>query len=164
MVPYLTFATFKDRTIIPAPDVDHVEATSPGFIDKRLVVEQSRIDARLRKRYAVPFAEPVPEIVLGWLTDIVTEVAYRKRGVDPNDAQASEYAADAQRAREELLEAANAVDGLFELPLRQDLPGPSGVSESEGPFGYSEVGQWLSSPRCAARSLASASSRAPPLA
>lgn len=151
MVPYLSLAEFRDRTVMPSPDVDHVEAVAPGFIVKRLAIEEGRINARLRKRYLAPFATPVPDAVLGWLTDIVTEPVYRKRGFDPNDPQAEEYAKDAQRARDEVLEAANAEEGLFDLPLRQDTTA-TGIADGKNEcLGYSEASPWVGFDKQAAR-------------
>ena len=138
MAAYLDNAGFKTRTIMPGGDVDLLNSSSDstGFIAARLVLRQSEIDSRLRKRYAVPFALPAPEIVCGWLAAFVTLDAYLKRGVNPQDPTLDLVKADYERAEKQLAEAADSVTGLFDLPLREDAQ-TSGVTQG-GPFGYSE--------------------------
>lgn len=132
----LDLAKFRERTIVPPEDVDALEVRRPGFIVKRLAYWSSLIEARLRKRYAVPFADPVPEIVLGWLVDLVTVDVYNARGWNPSDEQAAEIVQAKADALDLLKEAADSETGLFDLPLRE------GVAESaivaDVPFGYSE--------------------------
>lgn len=140
---YLDRQAFKARTVAPVHLVDglHLDETNRApwvtFVESRLVIETSRINAQLRKRYAVPFAEPVPEIVLGWLAALVTPKIYERRGWDPSDAQAQSILADAELARTELQQAADAADGLFDLPLLQTSTA-TGISRG-GPLGYSEA-------------------------
>jgi len=134
--PYLDVSTFRARTVMPPEDVDYLEERAPGFLLSRLRIATSRIDAKLRKRYAVPFVAPVAEIVLGWVTAIVTVDAYQKRGANPSDAQFAQIVSDRDLALEELEAAANAETGLFELPLREDAP-TNAVTRGV-PLAYSE--------------------------
>jgi hypothetical protein len=113
---YLDFAGFKARSVMPAEDIDDLEVRVPGWIAVQLGEGSMRIDARLRKRYAVPFVEPYPEIVLSWLTRMVTLLAYLKRGVNPSDAQMGDIKKMAEDVAVELKEAADAKDGLWDLP------------------------------------------------
>jgi hypothetical protein len=154
---YLDLDGFAARTIAPANLVDGSFIDPTGlftdsdlvarrtawvtFVESRLVINTTRINARLRKRYAAPFADPVAEIVLGWLADMTTPELYKRRGWDPSDAQADAILADAARVLEELKEAADSADGLFDLPLRQDKQGTTGVVRG-GPFVYSEPGPY----------------------
>lgn len=78
------------------------------------------IDSRLVKRYAAPFDSPYPVAVKGWLNRIVTLRCYLRRGVDSGDRQVAEIKLDAENAQAEIKEAADAKDGLYELPLRAD--------------------------------------------
>jgi hypothetical protein len=139
-MPYLTVAEFKERTIMPEEDVDELEVRRPGFLSKRLAARTGEVHARLGKRYAWPFATPAPEIVLLWLTQLVTVDAYNARGINPQ-GQALD---DERKAKDEIKEAADSVTGLFELPLREDKPGTSAV-EKGGPFVYSEASpyEWV---------------------
>lgn len=141
--PYLDVIAFKARTIMPSEDVDLLEEKAPGYLASRLALASSRMNAQLRKRYAVPFLAPVPEIVLGWLTSIVTPEAYRKRGWNPSDEQSAEIEQDRKDALDEIKQAADSENGLFDLPLRDDVDG-SGVVRG-GPVAYSEPSpyDWL---------------------
>jgi hypothetical protein len=138
---YLTVAEFRTRTVMPGEDVDLLEAACPGFLAANLEDVTSWIDSRLRKRYAVPFAAPVPNIVLRWLTKIVTLEAYKRRGFNGTSEQDREIIADRDKAEAEVKEAADSSEGKFDLPLRQDLQTSSAISQG-GPFGYSEAGPY----------------------
>lgn len=139
----LALADFKSRSIMPSEDVDALEAQYPGYVAKRLALREGLMNARLAKRYATPF-EPAspPDVAVGWLVAMVTLDCYLRRGFNPSSAQDQIIADEAKRAETEILEAANSETGLFELPLRQDAPGASGVSKG-GPFGYSEASPYV---------------------
>lgn len=150
---YLDLDGFRARTIAPASMVrgEHIDPSGDfdtpqkaarlaewnTFIEAKLVSETSWINARLSKRYATPFAAPVLEVVLGWLAMLVTPFVYRKRGIDASDEQMVSAEADATRTREDITKAADAVDGLYDLPLRQNTTS-SGIAKG-GPLGYSET-------------------------
>lgn len=140
-MPYLDKAAFAILTVMPAESVDAIEMVAPGWIDGQLTYWSGWIDSRLRKRYAAPFSAPYPEAVTGWLARIVTVRCFLRRGVDPTDLQFEEIKADADRAMEEIKEAADSNEGLFDLPLRADTTA-SGISRG-GPFGYSEQSPYV---------------------
>lgn len=106
------------------------------FVESRLVIRTSEINARLRKRYAVPFADPTPEVVKGWLAALVLPDLYEARGWDDSDAHAQSLKDAAALAREQMKEAADSDVGLYDLPLAQDDT-TSAISKG-GPQGYSE--------------------------
>ncbi len=141
MAAYLTLDGFTMLSVMPSVFVAEIETVSPGWTLAQLTLESARIDARLSKRYAVPFDLPAPICVQGWLAKIVTESAYRKRGYDPTDAQGRMYVADRDTAIAEIKESADAIDGLFDLPLRADLTS-SGISRG-GPKAYSEQSPYV---------------------
>jgi hypothetical protein len=132
----MTVAQFRARTTMPQSDVDYIEATEPGFLQTTLDDWTEEIEARLRKRYSVPFSRTSPpRTALRWLTKLATRDAYHKRGYNPSsasDREAVESSAD--KAMEELTEAANAKDGLFDLPTPTDA---SGVTQGN-PLAYTE--------------------------
>lgn len=137
MPAYLNLAGFTLRTVMPSADVTLVETKAPGFIASQLAIEQSKLDSRLRKRYAAPFIQPFPEIVLGWLTKLVTPEVYRKRGVNPADPQLELVEKQRDEALAEIKEAADSKDGLFDLPVSETSQ--SSAIISGGPLGYSEA-------------------------
>lgn len=140
---YLTLATLKARTLAPPEYLDTIEAAEPGWIDTMLGSVSAWIDARLRKRYAAPFEDPPPAAVLDWANVIATLQVYWKRGVNPNDEQVVLMRELAATAKEEIKEAADAKDGLFDLPLRSDTTADGIINA--GPLAYSEASpyQWI---------------------
>ncbi len=147
----MTVAEFTLRTVMPAEDVAYLESAYAGFLAARLAANTSRIYARLRKRYAVPFAAPVPEAALDWLTKITTVEAYQKRGWNTSDEQSKDIAVAAATAFEEIKEAADAEEGLFDLPLRENTT-TEGISKG-GPQAYAEASpyDWVDAQREAIR-------------
>lgn len=141
MAPYLDLPGFRAETLMPGSDVDTLETLHPGWIAGQLDSWSRKIDSRLRKRYAVPFAAPIPATVKSWLAQIVTLRAYLKRGVDPKDEQFTVIKEDADEALDEIKEAADAVDGLYDLPLL-DTGDASAISKG-GPRSYSEAGPYV---------------------
>lgn len=133
---YIDLARFRLLSVMPGEDIDALETRNPGWIDAQAELVSRGLDARLNKRYATPFLAPYPAAVEDWITRILTKRAYVKRGVDPSDQQFVDVAADAQLALDEIKEAADATNGLFELPLRADLTA-NGITRG-GPFGRSE--------------------------
>lgn len=128
---------------MPQADVDLLETTDPGFIAAALEIQWDKIKGRLRKRYdvAVMQANP-PEVVLGWLTDIVTPKAYAKRGNNPAAASDLKDIYEAgELALAEIKEAADSKEGLFDLPLAKTTDA-SGVSRG-GPLGYAETSPYV---------------------
>lgn len=145
---YLDLNRFKELTIMPGTDVDALEALEAGWILRQVERVGSAINARLVKRYAVPFGADgtprtdVPGIIEDWIVAIVTLRAYAKRGFNPSDAMADvaivQPAAEAEAA---IKEAANSETGLFELPLLDsDVVG--GVTKT-GPLAYTETSPFV---------------------
>lgn len=122
---------------MPAEDIARLETQYPGFLDAQIALVQGWLESRLRKRYAIPFVAPIPEVYLGWLVALVTLAAYQRRGWNPSSAENQLITAAADTARAEVKEAADGTAGLFELPLRQDAP--TGAVTDGGPLGYAEA-------------------------
>lgn len=125
---------------MPSADVTLVETAEPGFIIKRIAYWQEKLEARLRKRYAIPWAVAIPEIFLGWLVDCVTPDVYSKRGVDPQDPEIKDLRDARAAALAEVLEAANSATGLFDLPLSESAN--SSAITAGGPLSYAEQSPW----------------------
>lgn len=141
MTAYLDRDAFATLTTMPVEFVDDIEASTAGWVDAQLALWSAKIDSRLGKRYAVPFADPPPMAVKGWLAQIVTQRAYLRRGIDPTDPQMVTVAADAAEAWAEIKEAADAKDGLFDLPLRADTTA-TGISRG-GTRSYTEASPYV---------------------
>ncbi len=139
MSQYLDPEGFRDASLMPPEYADAIEQMHAGWLDGQLTRWSNWIDSRLAKRYATPFdADSPPPVVQEWLARIVTYRCYLKRGVDSTDGQIDSVKADSDAALAEVTEAANSQTGLFELPLRADLPGSQGVTRGD-PLAYSEV-------------------------
>lgn len=93
---------------------------------------------------------PVPEIVLTWLTAMVTYDAYRKRGMNPQDPAGELIVKEYDAAIADLRDAANSKDGLFDLPTNEDAD--SAVTTG-GPLGSSQQSPyvWTDIEECQAR-------------
>jgi hypothetical protein len=134
---------------MPAEMIQRLEQRSPGWLQTKLNSRSSWIDAKLGKRYAVPFAAPRPEIVLDWLAALVTPEAYAKIGFNPSSEEDKASIIDpADQARDEIDEAADAQNGKYELPLRADTTA-NGISRG-GPRVYSEQSPYVGFDRQAA--------------
>ena len=147
---YLTLDEFRLLTQLPAEVVDAIEMITPGWTLAQLENRSAHIDARLAKRYAVPFATPYPDAVRDWLARLVTVRCFIRRGVDPTDRQYDAIAKDAELVEDELKEAADdigdaggtlGVRGMFDLPLRQNTTS-SGIVKG-APLSYSEQSPYV---------------------
>ena len=143
---YLDYDGFRALTTLPDQFVCEVEDVAPGWVEGQLEYWARWIDSRLRKRYATPFAAfnatpPTPPAVQGWLSRIVTVRVWIKRGVDPNDLQFGMINDDAIAAMAEVQEAADSVEGKFDLPLRTDQDG-SAINRGN-PRSYSEASPYV---------------------
>lgn len=119
MAAYLTRNQFLLATSVPASYVQAIEAQYPGFVQTQLEMFSAMIDARLNKLYSVDPLNPALIVKL-WLTQLVSFKLMERRGYNTVDNQAENYKADYDLALKDLQEAANAVDGLFDLPLKRD--------------------------------------------
>lgn len=111
---------FKALTTLADAQVDELDGLYPGWLEVQYAVYGAWLDGRLRKRYAAPFAAPYPLIAEVWLTALITLRANLKLGVRQTDEQFQQAVEDAKVARDDVKEAADAKDGLFDLPLRSD--------------------------------------------
>jgi hypothetical protein len=112
-----TIAVYKDLTVLPSEYLDDVETRYAGWIDSQLTFWSGVIDSRLRKRYTVPFVDPVPAAVQLWLARLVDVRVQLKRGVDATDGEYQDVSKSASDAMSELKEAADSNTGLYDLPL-----------------------------------------------
>lgn len=141
MSAYLTVAEFSLKSVVPAAYIATVEAMQVGFVDQKLADVSRRIDSKLRKRYAAPFASPYPEQVQDWLQRIVSPLVWFKRGVDATDEGYQTVLKDGADAWAEVAEAADGQMGLYDLPL---IAGGTATGISKGgPLVYSEQSPYV---------------------
>ncbi|MCP3886463.1 MAG: DUF1320 domain-containing protein [Propionibacteriaceae bacterium] len=138
---YLDLAEYKTYSILPSVDIDDVETIQAGWVDRKLRAISYAIDARLRKRYTVPFSSPYPDQVCDWVARIMDPELLKKRGVDATDEQYVSIEENSREAKEEIKEAANAEEGLFDLPIA-DTADASAISKG-APLGYSEASPYV---------------------
>lgn len=140
----LTNFTGAGGTIMPSVLVNRLQTERPGWIDARLEKRSRFIDAKLQKRYATPFNETSPPlVVVDWLIAIVTLEAYGALGVNPTSEMDQQLiVAPYLAAMKQIDEAADSETGLFELPARQDVPTSIGIVNG-GPFGHSEQSPYV---------------------
>jgi len=136
---YLTAAQFVTLSPFSELQANELEAKRPGHLQAICDLGSAEVDARLGKRYQRPIPNP-PLIVLGWVADIVTPRAYEALGIRPSDEQMADIFNRATSVYMALKEAADAVTGLYDLPLAADndatgIVAPTTVSYSEhSPF------------------------------
>lgn len=146
---YLDVAGFGLRSVMPAEMIQRLEQKSPGWLQTTLNDISEEINGKLAKRYAVPFANPAPVVVLRWVAKLVTPEAYAKIGFNPSSEEDKALIIDpADQARDEIDEAADAQNGKYELPLRADTTA-NGISRG-GPRVYSEQSPYVGFDRQAA--------------
>jgi len=140
-VSYLDLDEYKKYSVLPSVDIDDMETMQAGWIARKLRAISRSVDARLRKRYAVPFESPYPDAVCDWVARIMDPQLLKKRGVDATDEQFISIADDAKLAIEEIKEASDAEAGLFDLPAVDTADG-SAITKGE-PLGYSETSPYV---------------------
>ncbi|WP_437606260.1 phage protein Gp36 family protein [Sorangium sp. So ce834] len=135
---YATLLNVKDFGVMPSEDIDELERRDPGITERISTMVSALFDAKLIKRYAAPFEEPYPDVLVYQVSQAVTYHLYLKRGFNPSSAQDAEIKAKNDAAWAWLDEAANAKEGLVELPRRQESPPGGGAVNVGGPLSYSE--------------------------
>lgn len=134
----LTFSITKSGTgvIVPVGRVDVLPAVTHYEIVAASV--QSEIESRLGKRYTIPFAPPYTPALFRWFEAFVTVSLYDRRGWNPSAAEDARIVDRYTQAEKDIQEAADSDTGKFDLPLRADLPGQSGISKG-GPFACADA-------------------------
>lgn len=131
MPTYLALATYKQRTTIDASVVQLCENKGKD-VSWWLESASAQINTRLTKRYAVDFTSPgpVPDQIIFWLIRLVNIDVWECAGGLPEGREDGWADAARKQVYEELKEAADAENGLYELPLRNtDTLGSSAVNK-----------------------------------
>jgi phage gp36-like protein len=117
MSAYFDAAYFRMMGSIPGSVLDDFEERNPGRLDAMIEATSRLIDSYLFKRYATPFAS-VPEVVKFQGCAILSHQLRVVIGFDPGSTQDEQIITARKEAFAWLEQAANAREGLVELPLR----------------------------------------------
>lgn len=138
----LSWSISKTGTGVIVPTGELFVQLTPNFVDTAIADRTEEIYDSLAKRYTVPFAAPVPSIVKRWCSALVDRDCFGKRGAQPsNTAEDEEIDKAADLALAQIKEAADSKDGLYDLPVRADSPGTSGIVGA-APMGQADVGPY----------------------
>lgn len=136
---YATPADVRLKGVLLPSDVDRVEGRFPGITQARLDTAHARLNAKLMKRYRLPFQTPVPQCLVWYEAVIVSyELLADVRGLNPESGQGPRVEQAYQEAQEWLKAAVDPEHGDVELRAAEAGLGPSAVNAG-GPFGYSEA-------------------------
>jgi hypothetical protein len=109
------------------PAIEQLELEQPGTFDAVATAISRIFDAKLAKRYATPFLVDVPEAIRWNVAQVVAAELFHAAGYSPGSEQVEIVEKKKADALTWLDSAANAKDGLVELPLREAPPDTSGV-------------------------------------
>ena len=128
-MPYLSLAEYKSRSVYDPSEIEEY-FTRPGLSGRFEAWERTlaarKVDDKLRRRYAVPFASP-PETVKDWLTAYMDARFMRARRDPGSEAEAgdTDNTLEATEATREIENAANP-----DLPAHPELPLAAGCAVS----------------------------------
>lgn len=135
MPSYLALATYKQRTTLDTSLVTLCENKGKD-VTWWLEAASAEINMRLVKRYAVDFSSPgpVPDAIIKWLIRLVNVDVMECTGAIP-EGRVDSWADEARKqVYAECEKAADAENGMFELPLKNtDALGSSAVNKG-GPL------------------------------
>lgn len=123
MAGYFDYDYLSTMGSVPGPILAEFDESNPGRLVKMIEAISRLMDSYLFKRYATPFVDPVPEVVKFHGTQILSHQLRVAIGFDPGSQQDEQIIAARTAAFAWLEQAANARDGLVELPKREPDPG-----------------------------------------
>ena len=146
MTAYVDLDYMKAMGSIPSSLLDELEANEPDTFSSMSEAVSRLVDSKLLKRYATPFEEPVPESIKLAVAQILSLQIRIRIGFDPGSMQDEQIVKARDDAMTWLEQAANAKDGLVELPLREPDEGQkdaTGVARRKSrAFSYRNAMDW----------------------
>lgn len=142
MSEYITAAELKLLGSMPGPDVDIVEAKYPGVTVATIKAVSGHFDSKLIKRYPSAFAAPYPEALKLHVARCVAWLLWLKRGYNPTGKLDQILDEDNKASLEWLNQAADAQNGLVELPNADGALGGSAATKAS-PLSYSETSPYV---------------------
>lgn len=125
---------------------------NPGAVDAICESVSRMFDARLHKRYATPFAAPVPEALRFHVAQVVSYQIWLKVGYNPGSAQDEAIKTARDDALEWLKDAADSQAGTVELPVREaPVDGDTSAISRSRPLSYNEASPYTWTRRQAER-------------
>lgn len=152
MPSYLTIAAYRSKTTVDESLID-LCLTKGKDVQWWLDGASEEINARLAKRYAVDFNAPgpVPLVILRWLIRLVNIDVWECAGGLPEGREDGWADAARKQVYDDLEKAADAENGLYELPLRNtDALGSSAVNKG-APFVHEDATAYYAFARIAGR-------------
>jgi phage gp36-like protein len=130
MPAYIIMATLvaevPPQFVLQALDDDGDGVADTGLFDQVVANAQAEVDGLLGQRYAVPFQNPVPAIVVDATTKFVAEKLYSRRGLDGEKNPWSKKAADVRALLKQIAKG--------EVPLTpaasREKPSASAITEA----------------------------------
>ncbi len=142
MSEYITANELKMLGSMPGPDVDLVEVKYPGVTVATIRAVSGDFDSKLVKRYAMPFQVPYPEALKFHVARVVAWRLWLKRGYNPTGKLDELLKADNDGSLAWLDQAADAQNGLVELPGVDGVLGGSNATKAS-PLSYSETSPYV---------------------
>lgn len=135
MSTYLSLVAYRSKTTVDGSLVD-LCVNKGKDVTWWLEAGSAEINMRLAKRYAVDFGDPgpVPDAIIKWLIRLVNVDVWECAGALP-EGRVDGWADEARKqVYAECEKAADAENGLFELPLRNTDKLGSSAANKGAPF------------------------------
>lgn len=120
-------AVIPPQFMLEALDDDGDGVEDAGLFDEVLAAAQTDVDGILGKRFATPFANPIPAIVADATTKIFAELLYIRRGYG-SEEKPNPWGPKAKTAREKLEKIAKGEEPLTP-DLKRQKPSASAITE-----------------------------------
>ena len=126
MIDILTESEFRQLSLIPREWVDDIAAKYPPeagqktWLLQQLELQASEVLAQLDTRYNTSrLASPYPMIIKKWISALVAADLVLLLWFQSNSSDVERYESRAQLARDQIKDAVNSKEGMWQLPLKE---------------------------------------------